>query len=97
MKCNLIEHRMFPHVDGSYRGVIPQSVATVRNLTASTLTAGGLEVSASILRGVCRTGLKFAADALENITASPIKSSPPGAYRLEPQTNYRMKLFNSRS
>jgi hypothetical protein len=85
-KYNPIEHRMFPHVDRSYRGVILQSVETVRNLIASTLTAGGLEVSASILRGAYQTGLKFAAEALENIRYFANKILPAWNYRIEPQT-----------
>lgn len=86
-KYNPIEHRMFPHVDRSYRGVILQSVETVRNLIASTFTAGGLEVSASILRSVYQTGLKFATDALEHIRCFANKTLPAWNYRVEPQTN----------
>ena len=78
---------MFPHVDRSYRGVILQSVETVRNLIASTFTAGGLEVSASILRSVYQTGLKFATDALEHIRCFANKTLPAWNYRVEPQTN----------
>lgn len=86
-KYNPIEHRMFPHVDRSYRSVILQSVETVRSLIASTFTAGGLEVSASILHSAYQTGLKFAAEALENIRYFANKILPAWNYRVEPQPN----------
>jgi hypothetical protein len=62
-------------------------VETVRNLITSTFTAGGLEVTASIIRGAYQTGLKFAADALENIRCLANKILPTWNYRVEPQTN----------
>lgn len=85
-KYNPIEHRMFPHVDRSYRGVILQSVDTVRQLIASTFTVGGLEVTASILRSAYQTGLKLAADALETIRHLPAKLLAAWNYRIQPQT-----------
>lgn len=84
-KYNPIEHRMFPHVDRSYRGVILQSVETVRHLIASTFTAGGLEVTASILRGAYQTGVKIAADSLETIRHLPAKILDAWNYRIQPQ------------
>jgi hypothetical protein len=85
-KYNLIEHRMFPHVDRTYRGVILHSVETVCNLIASTCTAGGLEVTASILRRTYETGLHFAADALEHIRYIAAEILPAWNYRIAPQT-----------
>jgi hypothetical protein len=66
-KYNPIEHRMFPHVDRSYRGVILKTVETVRDLITGTVTTTGLEVTASILHGVYETGCKVAAAARESI------------------------------
>jgi hypothetical protein len=86
-KYNPIEHRMFPHVDRSYRGVILQSVETVRDLVASTFTAGGLEVTASILRGVYQTGRKLASNALDNLRCLAHKTLPAWNYRIAPQPN----------
>jgi len=85
-KYNPIEHRMFPHVDRSYRGVILQSVETVRRLIASTFTATGLEVTASILNKVYQTGLKTTADVLETIRHLPAKILAAWNYRIQPQT-----------
>lgn len=86
-KYNPIEHRMFPHVDRSYRGVILHSVETVRHLIASTLTAGGLEVTASILRGTYQTGLKIADAVLQTIRCLPAKLLAAWNYRIQPQTS----------
>jgi hypothetical protein len=66
-KYNPIEHRMFPHVDRAYRGVILKTAEAVRDLITGTVTTTGLEVTASILRGVYETGCKITAAAQESI------------------------------
>jgi hypothetical protein len=83
-KYNPIEHRMFPHVDRSYRGVILRSLDTVRRLIASTVTAGGLEVTASILRNAYHTGLKITDAVMETIRCQAAKLLPAWNYRIEP-------------
>jgi hypothetical protein len=75
---------MFPHVDRSYHGVSLQSVETVRQLIATPMTAGGLEVTSSILRGVYQTGLELAADALDNLRCLAHKTLPAWNYRISP-------------
>lgn len=83
-KYNPIEHRLFPHVDRSYRGMILHSLATVRHLIATTMTAGGLEVTASILRALYQTGLKISDAVFETIHCQAAKILPVWNYRIEP-------------
>ena len=60
-KYNPIEHRLFPHVTRACRGVIFQTLETVRHYMAKTETTTGLTVTVSILDKVYETGRKCAA------------------------------------
>ena len=60
-KYNPIEHRMFPHVTRACRGVIFQTLETVRYYMAKAETATGLKVRVSILEKVYATGRQCAA------------------------------------
>jgi hypothetical protein len=60
-KYNPIEHRLFPHVTRACRGVIFQTLETVRHYMAKAETTTGLEVKVSILERVYATGRKCAA------------------------------------
>ena len=60
-KYNPIEHRLFPHVTRACRGVIFQTLETVRHYMAKTETTTGLKVKVSILDKVYETGRKCAA------------------------------------
>jgi hypothetical protein len=57
-KYNPIEHRMFCHVDRTYRGVVLHNVDTIQDLIAHTHTSSGLEVTVSILDKAYELGLK---------------------------------------
>lgn len=59
-KYNPIEHRLFPHLSRTCRGVIFKSVEMVRTLMAKTTTRTGLKVYATILDKVYKTGKKVA-------------------------------------
>lgn len=84
-KYNPIEHRMFPHVDRTYRGVILRTVETLRDLIRSTSTAGGLEVSATILRTVYETGLQVAESVKHSIRCLRDRMLGEWNYRILPQ------------
>jgi hypothetical protein len=60
-KYNPIEHRLFPHVTRACRGVIFQTLETVRHYMAQAETTTGLTVQVSILEKVYATGRKCAA------------------------------------
>jgi len=62
-----------------------ETVKTVRNLIASTFTAGGLEVTASILRSPYQTGAKFADNVLATIRQLAGKILAAWNYRIQPQ------------
>jgi DDE family transposase len=60
-KHNPIEHRLFPHLTRACRGVIFQTLETVRYYMAKAETTTGLKVSVNILDKVYDTGRKYAA------------------------------------
>jgi len=60
-KYNPIEHRVFPHVTRACRGVIFQTLETVRCSVSKTETSTGLTVKVGILEKVYQTGRKCAA------------------------------------
>jgi DDE family transposase len=57
-KYNPIEHRLFPHLTRACRGVIFQTLETVRYYRAKAETTTGLKVTVSILEKVYETGRK---------------------------------------
>jgi Rhodopirellula transposase DDE domain len=60
-KHNPIEHRLFPHLTRACRGVIFQTLETVRYYMAKAETTTGLTVRVNILDKVYDTGRKYAA------------------------------------
>jgi hypothetical protein len=60
-KHNPIEHRLFPHLTRACRGVIFQTLETVRYYMAEAETTTGLKVRVNILHKVYDTGRKYAA------------------------------------
>jgi Rhodopirellula transposase DDE domain len=60
-KHNPIEHRLFPHLTRACRGVIFQTLETVRYYMAKAETTTGLKVRVNILDKVYDTGRKYAA------------------------------------
>lgn len=59
-KYNPIEHRLFPHVTRACRGVIFQTLETVRYYISKAETSTGLTVQVGILNKVYQTGRKCA-------------------------------------
>jgi len=60
-KYNPIEHRLFPHLTRTCRGVIFHTLETVRYYMAKAETTTGMRVKVSILDKVYATGRKCAA------------------------------------
>ena len=60
-KYNPIEHRLFPHVTRSCRGVIFRTLEVARYSMAKTETTTGMKVAGSILDKLYQTGRKCAA------------------------------------
>jgi len=66
-KWNPIEHRLFPHITRSLKGVILKSHDYVKELIKNTTTQTGLEVKANIIKKVYKTGRKYADNFKENM------------------------------
>ena len=58
-KWNPMEHRVFPHITRSLKGVILRSYEYVKELIENTTTKTGLEVKAQIVDKVYQTGRKY--------------------------------------
>jgi len=66
-KYNPIEHRLFPHVTRTCKGIIFKSVALVNEVISKTSTSTGLKVFTSILDKTFEIGRKVAHDFKENM------------------------------
>jgi hypothetical protein len=84
-KYNPIEHRLFPHVTRACRGVIFQTLETVRHYMAKTETTTGLKVRVSILDKVYATGRKCAAGFKKTMKIVFDRFLPKWNYRAVPQ------------
>ncbi len=59
-KWNPVEHRLFPHITRSLKGVILKSHDYVKELIENTTTLTGLKVKAHTIKKVYKTGRKYA-------------------------------------
>ena len=66
-KYNPIEHRLFPHITRSCKGVIFKTIDIVNNLMKQTTTSKGLTVVSTILDKTFKTGRKVAEGFKENM------------------------------
>ena len=67
-KWNPVEHRVFPHVTRSLRGVIVRSYEMFKKFVEKATTETGLVVKANFIHKVYETGRKYAKDFKENMT-----------------------------
>jgi len=79
-KYNPIEHRLFPHITRSWKGVIFKTIDVVKNLIDETTTSKGLTVVSTILDKTFETGRKYAADFKENMKIKFDKFLPQWNY-----------------
>ena len=84
-KYNPIEHRLFPHVTRACRGVIFQTLETVRYYMAKAETTTGLTVKVSLLEKVYATGRKCAAGFKKGMKIVFDDVLPKWNYRAVPQ------------
>jgi hypothetical protein len=84
-KYNPIEHRLFPHLTRACRGVIFQTLETVRYYMAKAETTTGLKVKVSILEKVYETGRKYAAGFKKAMKIVFDKFLPKWNYRAVPE------------
>ena len=67
-KYNPIEHRLFPHIQRTWKGVVFKDYQIVKELIEKTTTEKGLQVVAWINKKVYKTGRKYAENFKENMT-----------------------------
>jgi Rhodopirellula transposase DDE domain len=84
-KYNPIEHRLFPHLTRACRGVIFQTLETVRYYMAKAETTTGLTVEVRILEKVYETGRKYAAGFKKTMKIVFDKVLPKWNYRAVPE------------
>jgi len=84
-KYNPIEHRLFPHVTRACRGVIFQTLETVRYYMSKTDTTTGLTIKVRILEKVYETGRKCAAGFKKTMKIVFDKFLPKWNYRAVPE------------
>jgi hypothetical protein len=84
-KYNPIEHRLFPHLSRVCRGVIFDSVKTVKDLMATATTRKGLKVFTTILDKVYNTGRKVAEDFKSTMEIVFDEFLPQWNYTAQPQ------------
>ena len=66
-KWNPVEHRVFPHITRSLKGVILRNYEYVKELIENTTTKTGLKVKANIVKKVYQTGRKYSDNFKENM------------------------------
>ena len=66
-KWNPVEHRVFPHITRSLKGVILRSYKFVKELIENTATKTGLKVKAHIVEKIYQTGRKYSDNFKETI------------------------------
>lgn len=66
-KWNPVEHRVFPHITRSLKGVILRSYEYVKELIENTATKKGLKVKAHIVKKIYQTGRKYSDDFKETM------------------------------
>ena len=83
-KYNPIEHRVFPHITRACKGVIFDSIETVKGLIEKTKTKTGLKVVTTILDKVYKTGRKVAENFKKNMKLLFDDFLPQWNYRAVP-------------
>lgn len=83
-KYNPIEHRLFPHIQRTWSGVVFENYQIVKELIEKTTTKKGLQVTAWINEKVYQTGRKYAENFKENMTIAFDEILPKWNYQIIP-------------
>lgn len=83
-KYNPIEHRLFPHITRSCKGIIFKTIDLVNNLMEQTTTTKGLTVISTILDKTFETGRKVTEGFKENMKIEFDDFLPLWNYRAVP-------------
>ena len=96
-KWNKIEHRMFCHITGNWRGRPLSSYGVIVKLIANTTTSTGLTIEAELDTRAYSTGIRITDEQMRelNLTKHNFHGSD-WTYTLEPRTApYNARLFIS--
>lgn len=83
-KYNPIEHRLFPHIQRTWKGVVFKNYQIVKELIEKTTTQKGLKVVAWLNEKVYYTGRKYAENFKENMTITFDDLLPKWNYQIKP-------------
>ena len=86
-KFNPIERRLFCHVTRACRGVLFDTLATVRSLMEKTSTQTGLAVTVRVIEKIYETGRKAAEEFKRNMPILFDELLPKWNYRVVPQAS----------
>ena len=84
-KWNAIEHRMFCHITGNWRGRPLQSRAVVVNLIAHTKTSTGLHIEASLDTNSYPLGITVSDEELDSVNITPDRFHGEWNYTIQPK------------
>jgi len=88
-KWNLIEHKLFCHIEANWSGQPLVDYETVLKFIRTTRTETGLRVRAYLDKSVYQTGLKITADQKTQINLNPCRARPHWNYTITPHTGQR--------
>jgi hypothetical protein len=83
-KYNPIEHRLFPHLQRSWEGVLFSDYEIVKERAEKTTTKKGLKVVAWINEKLYQSGRKYSADFKETMTIAFDELLPKWNYQIHP-------------
>ncbi len=83
-KYNPIEHRLFPHLQRSWEGVVFESYEIIKAQAEKTTTQTGLKVVAWINEKVYQTGRKYSKNFKETMTITFDEILPKWNYQIQP-------------
>ncbi len=88
-KWNLIEHRLFCHIEANWAGQPLLDYETVLKFIRTTHTETGLRVRAYLDKTAYQTGLKITAEQKAQINLKPHRARPRWNYTIAPHTAAR--------
>jgi len=83
-KYNPIEHRLFPHLQRSWEGMVFENYEIIKGQAEKTTTQTGLQVVAWINEKVYQTGRKYSENFKETMTIRFDKILPKWNYQIQP-------------
>lgn len=88
-KWNLIEHKLFCHIEANWAGQPLVDYETVLKFIRTTRTETGLRVRAYLDKSVYQTGLKITVDQKTQINLNSCRARPHWNYTITPHTGQR--------